>query len=557
MEMNDFFDQYFSTSFMHSIINFIVALLVLLIGWVLAKAIGKGVEKALIKTKWDEKTLKKFRTTEHTETEDKKSINTNEVIGKVIYYFLLIIVFIIFLNVLNLNMLAGPLSDLVSTFLGIIPAILKAALIFAVAWGIATVVRWLIVEGSRRFNLTHLFYKLKIAKTEEEILSYTRTVGKVAFYLVLLLFLPAVLNALNISGVAEPFTGLLSTILDFIPKLIAAALIFAVGWFIAKITKSIVENLLQAAGSEKLADKLHLKKIFQGTSLAAFAANLVFIVILIPVTIAALEQLELAGITDPAISMLDKAVTMIPNIIIAVVLIFVGIWLGKFIGDFVSGYLKNIGFNRVTEKMNVKQSEIAGKLAPAALVGYIVQVLIVFFMIIQALHVLQLDFLVGIATTVTAYLPMVIAAVLTLGVALILSNIVEKILKSILVGQASKTLATFAKYTIITIAVFMALTQLGIAPTIVNAAFILILGGLALAFGLAFGLGGKDFASKYLRKFDKTIEETKINEERKPNREDENKDQQFEGIQANQTDAFDSKETTDYTPGSIDDRRPK
>jgi hypothetical protein len=70
----------------------------------------------------------------------------------------------------------------------------------------------------------------------------------------------------------------------------------------------------------------------------------------------------------------------------------------------------------------------------------------------------------------------------------------------------------FAKYAILTLAIFMALSQLGIAKSIVNAAFILILGGLALAFGIAFGLGGKEFASKYLEKFDKTLNETGVKE---------------------------------------------
>lgn len=514
--MNDFFNQYLSTNFMHNLTNFVVALLVLVIGWLIAKAIGKAVEKALNKTKWDEKLFKKYQDSEETDTEDRKKLNTNEIIGKVIYLFLLVVVITIFLNVLNLNMLANPLSDLLATILAIIPAILKAALIFAFAWIIATLVQWVIVEGTRRFNLTHLFYKMKIAKTEAEIHGYMRTVGKVAFYLILLLFLPAVLHALNISGVAEPFSGLLQTILDFIPKLIAAALVFAIGWFVAKITKSIVRNLLLTAGSEKLAARLKLTTVFQGTTLAAFVANIVFILILIPTTIAALEQLELVGITDPAISMLDKAVSMIPNIIVAIALIFIGIWLGKLIGGFVSEFMKNIGFNRVSGKLGVKQTEVAGSLTPSALTGYIVQVLIVFFMTIQALHVLELDFLVGLATAITAYLPMVLAAVLTLGIALIIANVVEKVLKNILVGPASKALAIFAKYTIITIAIFMVLTQLGIAPTIVNAAFILILGALALAFGLAFGLGGKDFARKYLQKFDKTIEDINVKENRSP-----------------------------------------
>ncbi|MCF3943487.1 mechanosensitive ion channel [Oceanobacillus alkalisoli] len=517
--MNEFFDQYFSASFMHSLMNFLIALVVLVVGWLIAKAIGKTVEKALHKTNWDEKVFKRYQVEGEATSDDRKKIDTNEIIGKIVYYFLLLIVIILFLNMLSLTILAGPLSNLVATLLSIIPAILKAVLIFAVAWAIGFIVQWLIAEGTKKFNLTRLFYKMKVAKTEEEIQGYMRTIGKVAFYLILLLFLPAILNALNITGVAEPFTNLLHSILAFIPKLAAAVLTFAVGWFVAKITKTIVTNLLQSVGSEKLVSRFNLTKLFEGTTLAGFVGNLVFILILIPVTIAALEQLEIAGITDPAISMLDKAVSMIPNIAVAIVLILVGVWLGKFIGKFVRDFLGNIGFNRITEQMDVNERKMSGKLAPAALVGYIVQVLIVFFMTIQAFHVLQLDFLVGIATAVTAYLPMVLAAVLTLGVALILANIVEKVLKNILSGPAARTLALFAKITIITIAVFMALTQLGIAPSIVNAAFILILGGLSLAFGLAFGLGGKDFAAKYLKKFDNTIEETTIKEEGKRNNE--------------------------------------
>ena len=55
-------------------------------------------------------------------------------------------------------------------------------------------------------------------------------------------------------------------------------------------------------------------------------------------------------------------------------------------------------------------------------------------------------------------------------------------------------------------AVFMALNQLGIATDIVNQAFVLIVGAVAVAFAIAFGLGGRDFASKQLDKLDKTVD---------------------------------------------------
>lgn len=506
--MSNFMDDYFTSSFMQGVQNFIVALIVLLVGWLIAKAIGNAIEKAVGKTNLDERFFSKFRT-----GENDTAINAEKIIGKVVYYILLLMVFILFFNVLNLDMIANPLSDLISTFFNFIPAVLMAALILLFAWVLATIVQWLVVNGSKKLNLSHFFYKMKVAKTEEEINNFMEKFGKIAFYLILLLFIPGVLEALNIAGVAQPFSGLLATILAFIPKLLAAAVIFAVGWFVAKIVKNIVVNLLQAAGSEKLAERLKLQKVFEGTSLAAFVGNLVFIIILIPITIGALDKLELTGITDPAIGMLHTVMDMIPNILIAIALILVGVWLGKFIGEIVQSYLQKLGFDGLTSKMNIgSKTPAEGKMTPSSLVGYIVQVLIVFFLVVQALYVVQLDFLVGIASSITAYLPQVLAAVLILGVALILANIVEKVLRNLLTGPATNLLAGFAKYAIIVLSVFMALTQLGIATTIVSSAFILILGGVTLAFGLAFGLGGKDFASKYLGKFDNTIDETKVKE---------------------------------------------
>lgn len=500
----NFLDQYLSASFMQGLQNFVIAIVVLLVGWLIAKLIANAIEKALGKTDLDEKLFNKFRTSD-------KPLNSNKIIGKVVYYILLIIVFIIFFNLLNLNMIANPLSDLISTFFGFIPTVLKAGLILLFAFVLATVIQWLVVTGGKKVNLQKVFAKLKISANEEDANNAIETVGKVAFYLVLLLFIPGVLDALSIEGVSQPFSGLLATILAFVPKLIAAALIFFVGWFVAKIIKGIIVNLLKALGSEGLVLKLKLQKLFEGTSLAAFVGNLVFVLIMIPITIAALEKLELTGITDPAIAMLNDIMNMLPNILIAVALILVGVWLGKFVGGFVTDLLQRLGFDGLASKIQVGNRDASEtSMKPSAVVGYIVQVLIVFFLAVQALNLIKLEFLVDIASAITAYLPNVLAAVLILGVALIVAGIVEKVLVNMLAGPAIKILAGFAKYAIIVLAGFMALSQLGIATSIVTTAFTMILGGLALAFGLAFGLGGKEFASKHLAKFDRTLDETKV-----------------------------------------------
>ena len=95
---------------------------------------------------------------------------------------------------------------------------------------------------------------------------------------------------------------------------------------------------------------------------------------------------------------------------------------------------------------------------------------------------------------------MVLSAVVILAVGFCLANLSERFVGSVMTKQsgAPHVLRYVAKYAILAFAFFMALSQLGIAPAIINAAFILILGGVALAFGLAFGLGGREHASRYL-----------------------------------------------------------
>jgi len=508
--MENLFSDYFTAEFYQGVTNFLFALIYLIVGWIIAKVIGNLVKSGLEKTKIDEKVLGKFGKGDSEE----KPVNTAELAGKVVYFFLLIIVFSIFFSRLNLNVLSTPLSNVVDTILGFVPAILKAVIILLIAYLIASALKWLIIKGTEKAKAHNFLTKAKLAETNEDVKAFFNTLGTVVFYLTLLLFIPAILDALNISGMSEPFTGMLDSMLAFIPKLLAAGLIFGIGWFVAKILKGIVANLLDALGVNKVIEKLKLQKLFEGTSFGKFVGNIVFVVILIPVTIAALERLELRGISEPAISMLSEIMVMIPNILIAIALVLVGVWLGKLVGEFVHGYLSQLGFDRLAGKMSVGNVDVTeGKLTPSAVVGYVVQTLIVFFLAVQALYLIKFDFLVNIAMAITAYLPNVLAAVLIIGVALILANIVHKVLVNLLVGPASNLLAGIAKYAIIALAALMALTQLGIATTIVTSAFVLILGGVALAFGLAFGLGGKDFASKYLKKFEHTIDETSIKDE--------------------------------------------
>src|SRR5699024_8294192 len=105
------------------------------------------------------------------------------------------------------------------TVIDFIPAILQAAIILLFAWIIASIVRWIIIRGTEKTKIQTFLSKIKLAETEEQVKQFVETLGKVTFYLVLLLFIPGILDALNITGVAEPFSSLLSSILGVLPNI--------------------------------------------------------------------------------------------------------------------------------------------------------------------------------------------------------------------------------------------------------------------------------------------------------------------------------------------------
>lgn len=476
--------------------NLIFALLILVVGWLVAKKLGKIVEAALRKTSFDDRLFSNF---------GNKRYSSEKIIGKLVYYLLLVFVLIIFFNMLSLSFIASPLVNMLSSITGAIPNVLKAALILLFAWVVATVLRKVFEKGAAATHLSARLTNWNLVKTELAGREKVAQIANALFYFVLILFLPGVLGALQIDGVSEPVEGILASFLSFIPKLFAAAIILFIGWLIAKLVRDIMTNFLKSIGTEKLSERLGITRQLD---LAGVAGNIAFILILIPTIITAMEKLDLEGVSAPAIAMLHKVVALIPNIVVAVILILAGIWLGKWVETFVAQMLWRLRFDYLLHQMGIGSlTPQQSKYSLSKLVGFLVKIIIVLLFTVEALQIVRLDFLVTLASAVLAYLPMLFAALVILGLGLYLGNLADRIVRDVVKKSYARTLALTAKYVIFAVTIFMALDQLGVAHSIVNAAFILLLGGLALAFGLSFGLGGKEFAAKYLRKLDNKLDE--------------------------------------------------
>ncbi|WP_445002241.1 mechanosensitive ion channel [Exiguobacterium alkaliphilum] len=494
--------------------DLLLVLLVLVIGFILAKVLEGVTRKALRKARLDERVGVTKEGDPAKPGREERKWTPERIIAKVVFFGVLLLAFLIVFEYMNVPGVAQPFNQIYASFSGLITGVIKAGLILLVAWIIATLLKKAIQMAGHRLNLNKLMEKTGQDSSSVNQTQWVDTVANIVFYLVLLLALPAVLDALGLQGISGPFEDLLNSFLGFIPRLVAAALIFAIGYVVAKIVRDILTKFLEAAGLNRFAEKLHLADYVKGSSLAKAVGTIVFILIMIPVTISALEALNIRGISDPAISMLNNILAMIPNIIVAIVLILVGVFLAKWLKGVVVSLLENLGVNSLAEKMGFGGRSTTST-SVAQVIGTIVQIIVILLFVSEALQVANLEFMASLATAIFAYLPMVIAAIIILAVGFWLANMAERLVGSVLVDGAGQpsALRHIAKYAILGLAFFMAISQLGIAPMIVNTAFLLILGAVALAFGLAFGLGGRETAARYLKKAEKNIDETEVSKE--------------------------------------------
>ena len=338
-------------------------------------------------------------------------------------------------------------------------------------------------------NKTKLGAKLNKAGINYETIGSTvQLIGKLTFVVVFLLFLPAALSKMSLGSVTGPITGLVDTMIGYIPNIIAAGIILFIGSIIADAIRQILGALLARTKLNKLQEASGTPTSVTFSVLLSYIA---FILIMIPVIIAALSVLGIEAISGPAIAMLYTMFNAVPAIFLAVILVAVGIFLANLACALLSAVL-------IASNLDAKVNAIIGGKKPILLskiLTEVVKYLIIVLFVVQAMASLNLGVLSGVGMAIIAYLPNVLAALIVAIAAFIGYRVVENKL-----GEKCSTCATAVKAAIVVVASFFILSQLGIASTLVNTAFIIILGAAGVAAALAFGLGGREFAAKLLNK---------------------------------------------------------
>src|ERR671933_2038706 len=212
-----------------------------------------------------------------------------------------------------------------------------------------------------------------------------------------------------------------------------------------------------------------------------------------------LMQSQSEGMFQPLQNALSTFLSYIPQLIGALIILIVGYIVAKVLQAVVGRVLQGIGFDRWMERGGIKQffDRAETNQTPASILGQLVFWFVLIIAITMAADALGIPQVSAVLGQLIAYIPSIIAAILILILAALLSNFLASVVRG---ATGSGLLASITRYAIIVYAVFAALTQLGIAVELTAPTFLILLGAVALAAAIAFGIGGREVAREVVEK---------------------------------------------------------
>jgi Conserved TM helix len=369
------------------------------------------------------------------------------------------------------------------------------AAILLVTWVLAKVAKWTFAKLVDRVPV------LQRATGSGD--SVGESLGKIVSLLIWLLGLIAILQRLGLDNVIKPLQTLLNQVMGFIPNIIGAGVILFVGLVVARIARQLVETTLSTINLDGWAARGGVDKVTGTNTISKTLATICYVLIIIPIAIAALQALKISAISDPATQVLETVLNVIPLLIGASLLLGLGYFAGGWVSTLLEDVLNGLGFDRTIHSTGL----VSAKVSPSKIAGNLAMIGIMLFLAIAATRMLDFPELTSILNTVLEVGSRVIFGSVIIAVGLLVANLVAG-----LVGNASDGGSIgpmVVRYATIGLFVAMGLSQMGIGGPVVELAFGAIVVAAAVAGALAFGLGGRDAAARVLEKMNDTKKPTK------------------------------------------------
>ena len=454
----------------------LAAIVILLLGWIIALIVAAGVKKL----------LQKLNTNHRLSSATGHKPNIENLLSKLVFWFVIILAVVGALNVLNISGVSDPFSNMVSRVLAFIPNLLAAVAVGFIGW---------ILAGQVKAGLTNVLARTEMDEklsNEVGVGSLSSNIGEIFYWLVLLLFLPIVLSILGLTGLLIPVQNMVNEAVAYLPNLLIAGVIIFVGYILAKIVRGIVEGLSNSLGLQTQAEKIGL---FKNSNVSKFLGSFVFAIIIITALIVAFEALGIEAISQPATAMLNQIMYAIPQIIAAGLILIVAYVVSRFVGRLVAELVSGAGVDEIPMKLDVQR--FLGQTRVSDIIGCLIVFFTMLFAVSEAADRLGLEQISVLIAMFIQFGASILLGAVILVVGFWLANVVANVIQR---GEynSSRWLGNLVRILIMGLVIAMGLRAMGIADSIVNLAFGLTLGSVAVAFALAFGLGGRQPAERLL-----------------------------------------------------------
>ncbi|GCE04002.1 mechanosensitive ion channel family protein [Dictyobacter aurantiacus] len=204
-------------------------------------------------------------------------------------------------------------------------------------------------------------------------------------------------------------------------------------------------------------------------------------------------------------SALAMVFAFIPKLVGFLVILLIGWIVASLLEKGLTLLLRRVGFDRLSDRIGFTRFEqqMNLRMDPATLLGKVLFWFVFLIFLVPAFNALELNAVSTLIGQIVGYIPNVFVAIIVLFLGMVISAVVADLVR----GASASTrmanpnfLANIARYAILGFSVLIALEQLQIAPALITTLFTAVVGSIALACGLAFGLGGRDSAKRLLER---------------------------------------------------------
>ena len=332
--------------------------------------------------------------------------------------------------------------------------------------------------------------------------SLGESLGKIVGLVIWLFGLLIILTVLGLGSVAGPIDSLLENFIEFIPRLVGAGLIFFIGMMVARIVRDIVQTTLQTVDFDKWANRGGVDAVTGNHAISKTVATIVYALIVIFVAIMALDVLDIRAISEPASDMLRMIFNAIPNIIGAAILLGIGYLISKFVVQILKEVLPGLGVDRALAETGM----VGSSTTASGIIARVVQVAIILFFAIAATRLLGFPELTSILDQLLELGGRVIFGAVVIAFGFFIANLLARLIAGDSRNESGEgTAALIVKWATIVLFVFMGLQFTGIGGMIPGTALTILIAGVSVAFALAFGLGGRQWAARKLEEMDDSI----------------------------------------------------